>query len=431
MKNNHFFVKVSLGLVCVALTLSSCKKDMEMAVSSEEVIIEAVQTETVTFGISSNAEWKIEVIQTEWWLTVNPLYGKGNATIVLEATENVEFAERIAFLAISGEGVKTDTVKVIQAPGLDVALKIEDENFRQYCLNEFDNSPNDGKISLKEALNVIEINAKGLEINTLAGIEYFSKIRKLNCSANNLKEIDVSSNKDLRVLDCSFNPITTIEVSELSRLTDLHLHSTNIKNIDVSKNAALELLATSNSPITALNVAENKELSVLLCSDNQLTNLDVSKNTKLLMLYCPNNRLTTLNLNMNTDLVNLWCNNQTDGNRKLLTELDISHNKALQTLSCARNGITNLSLSNNQGLIQLRCEENLLTDLDVAQNIKLDELKCSNNNLTGNIDISKNKLLKYIDFQQNPSLHTIYVWEGFDVNNTYYEKDKSAQYVEK
>jgi len=385
----------------------------------------------VTFGISSNAEWSIEVIQTELWLTVSPLNGRGNATITLEAAENDDFFERTAFIIIWVENVQTDTVTVIQSPCLDIALKIEDENFRQYCLENFDDSPKDGRISMKEALNAIEINAKGLDIYSLVGIEYFTRIWKLNCSANYIEEMDISRNKNLRMLDCSANPINKIEVDELTRLTDLHLHSTNIKNIDVKKNLLLELLTTSSSPITDLNVTENEELTVLLCNDNQLEKLDLTKNTKLLMLYCANNRLTKLNLEKNTNLVNLWCNNQTDGNKKLLTELDISHNKALQTFSCAQNGITKLDLTNNLELLQLRCEENQLTELNISANTKLEVLKCNNSNLTDNIDISKNKLLKQISLQNNPSLTTIYVWQGFDVNNSYYEKDKDAAYVVK
>jgi len=431
MKNNYYIAKISSWFLCAGLVLSSCEKEPEMAVTSNEIIIEAIQTESATLGISANVVWNIKTIQEEGWLTVSPMQGKGNATITIDATENIEFSERIAFIIISSEGIKTDTVKIIQTPTLDVAEKIADDIFRQFCLKEYDNSPKDGKISAKEALSVMDINVKGLEIHSLTGIEYFTKIRKLFCSANNLSEINISKNKDIRILDCSFNSsLTNIDVSELSKLTDLHIHSTKIQNIDVSKNTNLELLTTSSSPIKTLNLSENKELTVLLCNDNQLSELDVSKNTKLQMLYCANNKLSKIDLSANVNLVNLWCNNQTDGNnRKLLTQIDISNNKVLQTFSCAQNDITNLDLSNNPELTQLRCEENQLTDLDISLNTKLGDLKCNNNKLTDAIDISHNKLLKYIDLRKNPSLSIIKVWQGFNANNSYYEKDKNAQWV--
>ena len=440
MKDNHFFAKVNICLICVGLILSSCKKDPEMGISLNEIIIEPIQIETETFKISSNVEWTLEILQSEdKWLTASPLYGRGNATITLEASENGEFAERIAFIAVLGEGL-ADTLKVLQLPSLDVAEKFKDEIFRQYCLHEFDTSPRDGKISLKEASDVFVINVKGKnyedeeeeemnKITSLAGIEYFSNLKELYCSNNRIEEIDVSNNKDLRKLDCSFNPIGKIDVSELYKLTDLYLHTTNIKSLDVSNNALLYLLTTSTSPITSLDVTENKELAMLLCNGNQLTNLDVTKNTKLVMLYCGSNRLSTLDISMNTHLVNLWCNNQVDNNnRKLLTNLDISQNISLQTLSCGQNGITSLHLNNNAALRELRCDDNLLIGLDVSQNTKLEDLKCNNNQLKGSIDISNNKLLKYIDLTDNQSLDIIYVWQGFDATNSYYEKDKTADY---
>lgn len=434
-------IKVNLWLTVVCLMLSSCENAPEMAVFSDEIIIDAIQTEPATIDISANVEWTITVFQSEeLWLTVSPLQGKGDATITLEAAENTEFAERIAFIAITGEDVYTDTIKVVQAPTLDVVEKIEDEIFKQFCLDEYDHSPKDGKISKKEALNAIEIKVKGMKISSLAGIEYFTNLRKLDCSDNKIKEIDVSKNRELRTLDCSINPISAIEVDELPKLSDLQIHSTNIKKIDVSKNVELYMLITSNSPITSLNVLENKELAVLLCSDNQLTDLDVSKNSKLLMLHCPNNKISTLNLSMNPNLVNLWCNNQTgDNNKKLLTTLDMSHNKNLQILSCAQNGITNLQLTNNPDLIQLRCEDNQLISLDVRQNTKLVYLKCNDNKLKDNIDISNNKLLKDINIRNNQDITTIYVWQGFDENCTSgvdgkikcYEKDEHAKWVKK
>ena len=431
MKKNHFFANVNIWLVGVSLLLSSCEKAPEMNITSDEVIIEANQNEAATFNISSNVFWTIKTIQDEIWITVHPTEGKGDATITVKATENVEFTQRTAFIVILGEGVKTDTIKIIQAPSLDIAEKIEDVIFKQFCLKEFDNSPKDGRISAKEALSAIEINVKGMEIKSLKGIEYFTRLRKLKFPVNHIEEIDVSKNKEIRELDCSFNPISKIDVSELSKLSDLYLHNTKIQSVDVTKNLELYQLTTSNSPISSINVTENKKLAVLLCNDNLLTDLDVTKNPELLMLFCGNNRLNSLNLSMNQNLVNLWCNNQTDGNnKKLLKQIDISHNKALQTFSCGQNDISDLDLSNNAELTQLRCEENQLTGLDISKNPKIGDLKCNNNKLKEVIDISNNKSLKYIDLRKNPYLTTIQVWKGFKESN-YYEKDSMARYVEK
>ena len=430
MKDNCFLKRVIVFLMYAGILLSSCTKDPEMFVPLDDIVIEAIQIEPVTFDIMANVVWTVDVVQEgNKWLDVSPRYGKGNATITIETDENIEFIERVAFIAITGEGFQTDSIKIVQTSTLDVAEKIEDEILRQYCLDMFDDSPKDGKISAKEARFVMMLDIEEMNIQSLVGIEYFTQLKKLRCSDNEIKEIDISKNKVLKELDCSNNPIDRLDVSELPMLADLRIHSTKITQIDVRNNPALYLLTISNSPITSIDVSDNKELSMLLCNNNQLTELDVSKNAKLLMLSCGNNKLSTINLSMNPNLVNLYCNDQTDGNKQLLTNLDISQNKAIQSLSCAQNALTELDISNNPALTSLRCEDNLLTHLDISKNTKLEELRCNHNRLNSSLNISNNKTLKWIYLTQNPNLSKIYVWRGFDESNRFFEKDKDAQWI--
>ena len=434
---NHFFAKISLLLICAGLFFSACEKGPQLFSSSEDIKFDETTTDTMTIQISSNVSWTATVDADCKWLKVEPQYGKGNATISLIVEENDEFIERIAFVAISGDGVKTDTIKVVQAPSVDVAEKIIDENFRRYCLDLFDASQ-DGRISVKEAKsaeNKIEENGntvyrykmlpRGMGITTLAGIEYFTKIRELNCENNQLKDIDVSKNKEIRTLNCSYNQIDAIDVGDLTKLTTLKIYNNNLKNIDVSKNDALFELWISNNAISEINVGNNKNLDLLQCGFNQLTKLDVSKNIKLTNLNCSNNKLSTLNLSANTNLVNLYCI------ENLFTELDIKSNIALKSLWCSQNKITNLNLTNNIDLTILSCEGNQLSALDLTSNTKLEDLKCSSNLLNSSFDISNNKKLKWINLQNNPNLNIIYVWSGFDTYSQYYDKDAHANWVVK
>jgi len=436
MKYNHFFGKISLLLICAGFIFPACDKGPQMYVSSSEnLVFDSFTTDSAFIYISSNVSWTVTVIQTEEWLKAEPPFGKGNATVALIAEENDEFIERIAYVAISGEGVNPDTIKVMQAPSIDVAQKITDQIFKKYCLDLFDSSQ-DGKISLKEARNTeskfgendviiyrYKILVKGMEITSLAGIEYFTKIRELHCEINDIEEINVSKNKELRVLNCSYNSnIDRIDVSELHRLTTLKVYNTNLTEIDVSNNVFLNELWIANNSITSLNISNNKELDLLQCNSNQISNLEVNNNPKLSNLYCANNRLNTLNLSANPNLVNLYCNDNQ------FTTLDVSNNKALQRLWCAQNKITNLNLANNTDLFELHCDINLLTSLDVTRNTRLKDLKCSSNHLKGTLDISKNKNLLFIDLQNNPELNTIYVWPDFDRHSDYYEKDDHAQW---
>lgn len=65
-----------------------------------------------------------------------------------------------------------------------------------------------------------------------------------------------------------------------------------------------------------------------------------------------------------------------------------------------------------QELSVLNVNGNMLTEMNLTANVKLTELYCSNNQLRV-LDISCNSNLTGLDCSWNPSLDTIYVWDGF------------------
>ena len=74
-------------------------------------------------------------------------------------------------------------------------------------------------------------------------------------------------------------------------------------------------LNCSYNQLTNLNVHKNEALINLNCGDNQLTSLDVSKNLALKVLRCRNNQLKSLDVSANVTLNNLRIqSNQFDTN---------------------------------------------------------------------------------------------------------------------
>ena len=415
MKYSLFLVKITLALACAGWILSSCEKNPEMSFSSRNVILDA-SDESQAIDISANVSWTATVSPAVEWLNIRPTQGKGNITITLAPTENEAYTDRTVFVVFSGDGGKTDSIRVIQTAAIDVAEVIEDEIFRQYCLGVFDNSPKDGKLSLKETKNAVKINVRGSNITSLAGIEHFTNITELNCSGNDIESIELGKNKELKKLDCSYNPIGRINVGELVKLTELFVDATELQTIDVSNNTKLYWLSVSNNQLSSIDLGNNTELEVLECNVNHLANLDLRKNTKLSFLYCNDNQLSTLELSSNKALERIWCNNN------LLANLDVTQNTALQRLSCAKNSIASLNLSNNTQLIQLMCDQNRLTTLNLTNNLKLTDLRCTSNLLTNEIDISKNYLLEFLYLQNNPNLKLFWVWSSFETDKAKYKE---------
>jgi Leucine-rich repeat (LRR) protein len=88
-------------------------------------------------------------------------------------------------------------------------VEISDANFKSYLLENFDKN-GDGNISLSEAKSVKELNCSGMNIENLDGIEKFENLESLDCSNNNLIELEIRYNRKLNKLVCNGNkePLT-------------------------------------------------------------------------------------------------------------------------------------------------------------------------------------------------------------------------------
>ena len=91
----------------------------------------------------------------------------------------------------------------------DVCTQMDDINFRNFCYRKFDVNK-DGKVSMTEANAVREIYVVEKNIKSLIGIEYFTNLTELRCSANNLTSLDVSKCINLTVINCTDNPLAII-----------------------------------------------------------------------------------------------------------------------------------------------------------------------------------------------------------------------------
>ncbi len=188
----------------------------------------------------------------------------------------------------------------------DYAPLITDSAFKTYCLAEFDNSPQDGRLSYDEvmAVTTIDLFLAGITVASLEGIRYFKNLETLVCDSNQLTgSLDVSGLTALTQLYCNDNQLTgSLDVSGLTALTELHCYGNNL---------------------TELNISELTALTTLYCDNNQLTELDVSGLTALETLFCDSNQLTELDVSGNGALTNLYCGNE--GNPPLTVWVDSGH----------------------------------------------------------------------------------------------------------
>lgn len=150
------------------------------------------------------------------------------------------------------------------------ATTFPDANFRSYVKTNFD-TDKDGSLSVEEISNITSISLYKKNISALKGIEYFTELRELFCSSNNLTELDLSKNTNLSRIDCSYNKLTRLNINKAAKLYEL----------DCRHNA-----------LTELDLSQNTELRKIYYGDNQLTSLDVNKVSYMLItdyLYGDNN----------------------------------------------------------------------------------------------------------------------------------------------
>ena len=246
----------------------------------------------------------------------------------------------------------------------DIPLNAEyfpDEHFLRLVSNYDQNK--DGYLSPAERKALTEIRCGAgyyfyddqlitdAPIHSLAGIQYFSELKKLDCSSLSLTELDVTQNHKLEVLNCSYSGLTELDVTQNPELKELFCRDTGLTELDVTQNPELEVLNCSYSGLTELDITQNLKLSDLYCINNKLTALDLSNNVALLLVECSNNQLTSLDLRANQDLCSLSCNANS------MSELNISGLSKLGDVKCFCNPSLKVIANNCSSTIEFSIDD--------------------------------------------------------------------------
>lgn len=187
------------------------------------------------------------------------------------------------------------------------------------------------EIEVSEALNVSTLNVQSSNISSLQEINQFSNLTILNCSYNQLTDLNLTSLVNLIDLNCRYNQLVNLNITGLISLY----------NFDCT-----------NNQLTSLNANNLVNLSFLYCNFNQLTNLTFSGCTNLTNVECSYNNLTSLNVTGLNNLFYLKCINN------LLTEINCTGISKISTLWCENNQFVTLNLTNFFFLSTLLCQNN-------------------------------------------------------------------------
>lgn len=230
-----------------------------------------------------------------------------------------------------------------------------DEKFRTHVEEYVDLNQNkileENEIESCESMNLFQ---KGIE--SLEGIEIFTKLKNLNCGKNQLTQLKLKGCESLVSLDCSKNKIT---------------------NIDIQENDSMESLICSDNQLTTLNLQGKNALQYLDCHNNQLQELDLTEVTALQEIYCGENNIEALDFTKTPNITSICCGDSQ------ISSLQIQGCDKLELLECDNGKLASLDVSGCESLTFLSCNNNEITGtLDLSGFSKLQTVNCSNNQIS-------------------------------------------------
>ncbi len=274
-------------------------------------------------------------------------------------------------------------------------VNIPDPNFRSALIAQGVDTNGDGTIQVSEAQGVSLLNVSNNNITDLSGIEEFINLEILDCTWNNLTDLNVSSNVNLTQLISTENQLTDLDVSSNLNLEYLICNDNQLTNLNVSNCANLVALYSNNNQLANLDISDCLGLEYLRCNNNQLTYLITSSNENLITLYCSSNQLVSLDLSNNINLITVDCHSNA------LHNLNLYNAEKLEHIYCQENNLSNLDISENKNLHFLNCKYNGLSLLDASKNAHLTTLDCSSNSITDLI-IKNGNFETILLFDNNP-----------------------------
>lgn len=325
---------------------------------------------------------------------------------------------------------------------LDIYTYIPDDNFEQALIDLGYDDVLDNLVltSNINSITTTPLDVSNLNIESLVGIEGFALLETLNCSGNNIEELDISINTALINLNCSGNNLMALNVNNNMGLTILDVSYNDIESIDLSSNTSLINLNCSNNNIKVLNLSNHSDLIDLNCESNalELLNIKNGQNGNLLnfsALFNPDLSCVETDTGAVPGGVT-WSIDVTasyavicgiyvpdDGLEQAIIDAGFDVGPLDNYVPTANViGETDL-IANGYGIVDLTgiesfpalstfdCSDNNIVELDLTANTALTSVICSNNNLEF-VDLRNgmnNPQLLTFDATNNPSLFCINV----------------------
>ena len=189
-------------------------------------------------------------------------------------------------------------------------------------------------------------------------------LEQLYCSNCSLQTCWTKDCPSLIYLDCSDNQLEQIDVNASVGLKEIYCSNNKLKVLGLSKCTLVERVDVSGNPVELMDyhIATCKKLKALYCNNCvNMTRINVTNHPDLEILDCRNcGALEGIDVSKNTKLSRLLLSECTN-----IGTLDVSNCTSLQICRCWGAGLTELVLGALPNLEALSCYGNQLDTLDI------------------------------------------------------------------
>ncbi len=322
-----------------------------------------------------------------------------------------------------------------------LALEIDDIDVKRAWIDW----NNDGKYQKGEEF----VDSQKTVQHTASGnsIMIYGKFTSLDCSSNNLVEVSVRQNKNLKTLKCNDNQLISLNLTDATALRNVYMYSNRVGITEIDNFvASLEYIfdepggmlyfADMSSGTKDGNVAykqhiaaiKNKGWSVFarvngdrfepmkgMIDPNAPQPGYTTENGVIILTRGASNGIWNIAVNgTSADVNTIWIDWNNDGEYTEGEEVkdpEIPFTRATNTstlriygrvssLDCVGNNLTDLDISKNPVLVSLNCSENKLAKLNLEKNTKLVNLYCVSN-LLQRLDLSALSDLMVLNLDKN------------------------------
>lgn len=164
--------------------------------------------------------------------------------------------------------------------------EIPDANFEQALIDLNLDDEIDGFVRTASISDVEDLVIEDKEISDLTGIEDFTALLGLWVSRNNLTNLDLRENRNLKFAFAEDNALTSLRVDRLLDLEKIQVENNAITTLNISDNQALQQLSLANNQLTSINISnipavtqlntfsiENNPLECIIVNQDQLNDI--------------------------------------------------------------------------------------------------------------------------------------------------------------